>query len=285
MTLPLATPLIHRSLVRIGGADRHAFLQGLVSNDVTKSTPTNAVYAALLTPQGKFLHDLFILDVHETFLIDCEAARADDLLRRLTAYKLRSKVTFENASNAFDVWALWNYTPQAPHSFPDPRLPALGMRVFVAKGATPANITPADFNAYDQHRLSQGVADGSRDMEIEKSTLVESNFDFLNGIDWKKGCYTGQELTARMHHRALAKKRLFPVRIEGTAPDPGSLLHLGDAEAGQMRSHNGPHGLALLKIDAVHQTLSQEKPLTYAETRLWPSIPLWMKIDAPPANR
>ena len=285
MTFPSAVLLSHRGVVRVGGDDRRAFLQGLVSNDVAMATAANAVYAALLTPQGKFLHDMFILAVKDAFLIDCEAARADDLLRRLASYKLRSKVTFENLGNAFDVWAIWNGDYSAPCSFADPRLPELGSRIFMKKGVMPANAARADFAAYDAHRLTLGVADGSRDLESEKSTLVESNFDFLNGIDWKKGCYVGQELTARMHYRGLAKKRLFPVRIEGKTPNFGALLKLGEEEAGEMRSHSGAWGLASLKIDAVRQALLEKSPLTCGETRLWPLMPSWMKIDAPPTNR
>jgi folate-binding protein YgfZ len=276
--VPFATRLSHRSLIRIAGPDRAAFLQGLVSNDVSKANAQQSIYAALLTPQGKFLHDLFIFADADSFLIDCEAARAEDLLRRLDAYKLRSKVTFENLAGAFDILAVWG----APHLGPaDPRLPELGARFFVKKASTILDVTLTDAAAYDEHRIKLGVADGSRDMEVEKSTLAEGNFDFLNGIDWKKGCYVGQELTARMHYRGLAKKRLFPVRIEGLVPPPGT----GLGEDGALRSSRAFRGLALLRIEAVQQAIDQEHPLTYGKTTLWPSIPGWMKIDAPPANR
>jgi folate-binding protein YgfZ len=320
------TLLPHRSVIRIGGEDRLGFLQGLISNDVSKASATHAIYAALLTPQGKFLHDLFILDHDSAYLIDCEATRAEDLISRLSAYKLRSKVTFENLADKFDVWAVWEDTlgPDAPHkavipqnflfhaaerrgktnlcgtqsdspqtpaasiqspaehlAFPDPRLPERGLRAFVPKGEAPENVQPTDLAAYDSHRLSLGIADGSRDLEIEKSTLAEGNFDLLNGIDWKKGCYVGQELTARMHYRGLAKKRLFPVRIEGESPPYGATL---SNDSGEMRSSCGKQGLALLKIDAVRQALDQETPLTHGNAKIWPSFPAWMKIDVQPAN-
>lgn len=278
--MPFATHLSHRTVLRVSGADRHAFLQGLVSNDVAKPV----VYAALLTPQGKFLHDMFVCDFEDAFWVDCEAARVEDLLRRLAAYKLRSKVTFENLSDAFDIWAVWGGDYHAPRCFADPRLPELGMRVFMGKGNTPVGATVTDFDAYDRHRLTLGVGDGSRDMEIEKSTLVEGNFDYLNGIDWKKGCYVGQELTARMHYRGLAKKRLFPVRIEGVMPSAGALLHFGTEEAGEIRSSCGNCGLALLRIEAVQQAVAQKTALTYEKTMIWPSIPAWMKIDVGQQN-
>ena len=275
-----STFLPHRSVVRISGSDRRAFLQGLISNDVGQT----AFYAALLTPQGKFLHDLFVLDFEDACWADCEAARIEDLLQRLTAYKLRSKVTFENLGEAFAVGAVWGGAYEAMRSFADPRLPELGMRVFVEKGKS-LDAAPAPFEDYDRHRLQLGVGDGSRDMEVGKATLVEGNFDFLNGVDWKKGCYIGQELTARMHYRGLAKKRLFPVKIEGTSPGTGALIYRGANEAGEMRSSQGDCGLALLKIEAVEAALAQKEPLICGETRLWPSIPAWMKIDAANANR
>src|SRR5262249_39286517 len=158
--------------------------QGLISNDIGLCTEGRAIYAALLTPQGKFLHDLFVVESDDVFLIDCEAARAEDLLTRLKAYKLSAKVAFENAANAFDVWASWNGTVIGKFHFPDPRLPELGSRWIVKKNETPAGITPTAFADYDHHRLTLGVADGSRDMLIEKSTLSDGNFDLLNGISW-----------------------------------------------------------------------------------------------------
>lgn len=271
--MTFAAPLSHRTLIRIGGADRYAFLQGLLSNDVMKASEDRAVYAALLSPQGKFLHDLFLLHVADAFWVDCEAGRAEDLLRRLNAYKLRSKVTFENLTDRSDVWAIWGGAHSAPQTFVDPRLPELGMRAFVEKNKIPVGPIISDFSVYDERRLHAGVADGSRDMEIEKSTLAEGNFDFLNGVDWKKGCYVGQELTARMHYRGLAKRRLFPVRVEGAPIAFGAQIE-GD---GEMRSSCHKHGLALLKTEDAQKAINEEKPLTYQNTKLWVGLPSWMK--------
>jgi folate-binding protein YgfZ len=254
--------LSDRFSLRIAGPDRQNFLQGLVSNDMGKVTSSEAIYAALLTPQGKFLHDLFILADGDSYLVDCE--RPEDLIRRLTAYKLRAKVTFEMA--AFDIWAIWNGQTNAPHAYRDPGLPELGSRVFVPKGEK----LKGENGDYELHRLTLGVT-SSADMEIEKSTLAEGNFDFLHGIDWKKGCYVGQELTARMHYRGLAKRRLFPVMIEGEAPAPGTQL---DNDVGEMRTSRGAHGLALLKIDVA----AAKTPLTCGKIVLYSEIHGWMKL-------
>jgi folate-binding Fe-S cluster repair protein YgfZ len=187
MTKPLICQLPDRGVLRLGGDDRRSFLQGLISNDIALCQPGKPIYAALLTPQGKFLHDMFAIDNGDDFLIDCESVRADDLLKRLRAHKLRAKVTFENVSNAFAVWASWS--GDTPKDFyTDPRLSTLGSRALLKIDLTP-DAEVADFKTYDRHRLSLGVPDGSRDLVVEKSTLVEGNLDLLNAISWTKGCY------------------------------------------------------------------------------------------------
>src|SRR5215469_2855209 len=166
-----------RALISLAGADRTSFLQGIVSNDVTKATAERAVYAAFLTPQGKYLHDIFIAAVGERLLIDCEAGRRADLLRRLRMYKLRAKVTLAEEDGLAiglhfgpDVLADLDLPPQAGHAraagegilFVDPRLPALGLRTILPQPAMPAETgSAAD---YDRLRLSLGVPDGSRDL-------------------------------------------------------------------------------------------------------------------------
>lgn len=250
--------LTQRGVLRIGGDDRRSFLQGLISNDINLCVSDKMLYAALLTPQGKFLHDMFIIDDGDSFLIDCEAAHANDLLARLRNHKLRAKVTFENVSDQFDVWVSFgsaasfrrnpDFRRDDASFYSDPRLADLGLRGIFKKSTIPAGQI-ADFAAYDKHRLMLGVPDGSRDMIIEKSTLLEGNFDLLNGISWIKGCYMGQELTARMHYRALVKKRLYPVKIEGEAPDPGSIIQMDGQEVGEMRSSCEDVGLALLSVE------------------------------------
>jgi folate-binding protein YgfZ len=238
MGQPLASLLPLRGVLSLGGADRVTFLQGLVSNDVNAVLPGSAIYAALLTPQGKFLHDMFIIEAGDHFLLDCEAARADDLLKRLTAHKLRAKITLDKVISGYDVWAAWD--GDAPKGWlPDPRLAALGSRILLKKGTKPDHVRAARFEDYDRHRISLGVPDGSRDLIVGKSTLAEGNLDLLNGISFTKGCYLGQELTARLHHRGLVKKRIFPVKITGVPPEFGSIVRDGADDIGDMRSACG----------------------------------------------
>jgi hypothetical protein len=171
----------------------------------------------------------------------------------------------------------------------DPRLAELGVRAILPRDALrPAlvalGLAEADFAAWDRHRLALGIPDGSRDLVLDKSILLEAGFDELHGVDWQKGCYVGQELTARTKYRGLIKKRLFPVRIEGPAPTPGTMVMLDSHDAGELRSSRDGLGLALLRLDAV----ADGRGLSADTATLVPLRPDWMRIepDSPsPASR
>jgi folate-binding protein YgfZ len=283
--LPLSSCLNHRGTVVVGGADRFEFLQSLISNDLKFTAEGKCLYAALLTPQGKFLHDLFIYDRDDRYWLDAERERIPDLGQRLKAYKLRAHVTIDDRSADHKVWAIWtDYAKNFlqignRHGFtPDPRQSLLGLRGLLPQSETPEACTPADENAYDRHRLRLGMPDGSRDLIVGQSTLAEGNIDLLNGVSWTKGCYVGQELTARIHHRGLVKKRLFSVTIEGPAPATGTPVFMSDQEIGEMRSSNGDLGLALLNIEAAKKTMEQDILLTCSEARLKPFRTDFLKI-------
>lgn len=265
-----------RGVVEIGGEDRVSFLQGLVSNDVTEAAPGRAVWAALLTPQGKWLADFFILSEGERLLLDCERAQAAMLAQRLGRFRLRAKVQVRDASAEFSVHAAWDGTPDANDAIaaPDPRLPEAGWRI-LAREPLPANAAPAD---WDRHRLVLGLPDGSRDLEAEKSTLLEGGFDELNGVSWTKGCYMGQELTARTKYRGLLKRRLVPVEVDGTLPEPGATVTKGGSEVGRMRSGRDRRGLALLRLDAL------DGALACAGATLLPRVPSWFTRETAPAS-
>jgi folate-binding protein YgfZ len=286
-----------RGLLAIAGEDKVSFLQGLVSNDVTKAGPARALYSAFLTPQGRYLHDFFLAEANGSFYLDCEAARREDLKRRLSLYKLRSKVTIADATASHAVALLFGAgaltrlglgtDPGAAKPFGggvayvDPRLPALGARAVLPREGAAATLEAAGFiagdaTAYDKLRLSLGVPDGSRDLPVEKAILLENGFDELHAIDWEKGCYLGQELTARTRYRGLVRKRLLPVTIEGPTPAPGTPVMLGDKEAGEMRSAIDGIGLALLRLEHVEGAAS---PILRAgEARLTAQKPDWVRL-------
>lgn len=276
-----------RRLLKIVGEDRRGFLQGLISNDIEKAGPGRAIWAALLTPQGKFLHDFFIVEREDAFLLEAEADRIEDLKRRLSLYKLRSKVVLElldwpvalayggGAQGALGLPAEPGAATGfgAGVAFVDPRLAEAGARLYLPDVAA---LEQAGFSAgapadYDRLRISLGLPDGSRDMQVEKAILLENGFDELHGVDWKKGCYVGQELTARTKYRGLIKKRLMPVAIDGPIPEPGAIIESAGKEAGEMRSAVDGQGLALIRLEA----LEADGAMTVGETRLTPRKPGW----------
>jgi folate-binding protein YgfZ len=246
MSKPFYVPLPNRGLIHVEGEDRVEFLQGLISHNVEKLETSHILYGCLLTPQGKFLHDFFLHQGDEFILIDCEGgARAEDLYNRLNKYRLRSKVKL-SVEPYQPVYALFN----SEEGLPDPRHFKMGNRTF----EKPLELDAEPFEEWDMQRIILGVPDGSRDMEVERSTLLECNIDKFNGLDFDKGCYMGQELTARMHHRNLGKKHLRSVKFEGAAPPaPFSDLEIDGKVIGSMRSSCRNIGLAIIKDDAIEE--------------------------------
>jgi folate-binding protein YgfZ len=288
-----------RTPVAVEGEDRQAFLQGLISNDTRRVTETHAVYSAFLTPQGKFLHDFSVAETGGRYLLDPETERRADLVKRLSMYRLRSKVKVLDAGAD---WAVVVFAgPQALPKlglgdtpgrarplgggvvFVDPRLPALGARAFLPPTEAEAiaqatGFTAAPIEEFERLRVALGVPSGSRDLVPEKGILLENGFEELHAIDWDKGCYMGQELTARTRYRGLVRKRLLPVEIIGEAPAPGTALMLGGVEAGELRSL-GPdrkHGLAMVRLE--HLERARAEGLSAGGATVRPSVPDWMRL-------
>lgn len=297
MSRPCYAILVGRGVLSVRGEDSAIFLQGLVSNDVTRATAERAVYAALLTAQGKFLHDLFVLATDQALLLDCEYDRRDDLIRRLTLYKLRSRAELTDVSDRYLVAALFgdnlsailglNAEPGRARPLAggvvciDPRLSDLGARAILPRTTAEASLAalgfaPAGIDAYDRHRLALGVPDGSRDMKAGSDFLLECNGDALNAIDWNKGCYVGQEITARSRYRGTVRKRLVPVAIKGPLPLPGAPVTVsGDAGgtvAGEMRTAQDGRGIALLRLDCLN------RPLAAGQAELRATRPDWLPV-------
>ncbi|MCC6598198.1 MAG: folate-binding protein YgfZ [Alphaproteobacteria bacterium] len=222
--------LKNRGLVHIEGADRRDFLQGLITNDIHKLTPGEAIYACLLTPQGKFLHDFFVVERERGISLDCEGGeRAQDLFRLLSLYRLRKDVQI-SVEPENTVYAILGGAPADISAFKDPRHPDMGYRSFDKPDAPEGT-----FEIWDTLRIERVIPDGSRDLTVGSSTMDEAQMDSLHAVDYKKGCYIGQELTARMHYRGLGKKHLKCVNISNLPP--GAVL----------RSTCGDIGLALVR--------------------------------------
>jgi folate-binding protein YgfZ len=291
--------LAERGAVTLHGPDARSFLQGLVSNDIARVSPDRAIYAALLTPQGKYLFDFIVAQQGDALLLDTERGRRDQLLKRLLMYRLRSKVEIEDTSERLAVAALPGAGAAIRLDLPDqpgacrkldsgialidPRLAQLGVRVLlptetIGRTLEAFGFAKLDPAAYEQARLGLGVPDGSRDLVPERSTLLESGFEELHGVDFAKGCFVGQELTARMHYRGLVRKRLLPVVLRGPSPEPGAVIRLGEREAGEMRSSIEGLGLALLRLDRLAEAEQTGTPLHADATEVLPTKPDWVSF-------
>lgn len=208
--------LKNRGLIKISGSDRKSFLQGLITNDIEKLSSDNAIYACLLTAQGKFLHDFFVIEYGDELWLDCEGGtRATDLHRRLSMYKLRAdvEIAVEEENTVYGILEDWNVgILENQHSniptFKDSRHSKMGYRSFEKP-----NLEEQPFEDWDYNRITLTIPDGSRDLIPEKSTMDEAKMDTINAIDYDKGCYVGQELTARMHYRGLGKKHLKTIPL------------------------------------------------------------------------
>lgn len=284
--------LQNRGILKVSGEDTVTFLQGLVSNDVSKVADDQVIYAALLTPQGKFLFDFFLYGQRGSILMETERHRIADLTKTLSIYKLRSRVELEDISHAWSVTAIWG--PEAPAACGltgalgtavawqgglaaiDPRLAAAGVRALVPAAGNPDipgdPALPAD---YDTHRLILGLPDGSRDLVLEKAILLESGFDELHGVAWNKGCYMGQELTARTKYRGLVKKRLVPVTIAGALPAAGTPVMLDRKEVGEVRSGRDGRALALMRLEHLERA---DAVFTADSATVAPTKPNWAEF-------
>jgi len=244
-----------RGVLRVGGPEARTFLQGLITNNVERVGADRAIYGALLTPQGKFLFDFFIVADGDGLLLDTDAERAGDLLKRLKLYKLRAEVAIDDVSDAWRVLAdLEDQAGEASAAttgadeirFTDPRLPALGARI-LRRGAEVG--APQDA-LYDAHRLALGVPVAGADIHPEKSFALESNLDDLNAIDFQKGCYVGQEVTSRTKRRGAVRKRILIAETDESARLPaGAAVRAGTAALGEILSSAPGRALALTRID------------------------------------
>ena len=246
--VPVYAVLRSRALVRVAGPGWRDFLQGLLTQDVDTLAPGELRFGALLTPQGKLLFDLFILGTDDGALIDVAADRRDALIQRLAIYRLRAKV--EIAADPGAVSAAWGGSaPAGPGWAPDPRLPALGWRGYGAAG--PDGAPDQGEAAYDAHRLALGVPDSAGDAPAETTYPIEANFDLLAGIDFKKGCFVGQETTSRMKRRGAIKTRILPLRVDGPPPALGAEVLAGALRAGEARTGSDGIVMALLRLDRI----------------------------------
>lgn len=245
MTVRIAR-LDSRALVRVSGPDARAFLHDLLTQDVEGLAEGETRFGALLSPPGRLLFDLFLTAEGGAVTLDVEAARRDAFVQRLSMYRLRARV--EIAADDRPVHVAWN--GEAPSFAPDPRLTALGGRAY---GESDANAAEDDWQA---HRLALGVPDPAADGPDDKTYPIEANFDLLNGIDFKKGCFVGQETTSRMKRRGAIRNRMRPIAFDGPPPPFGAEVLNGELRAGEVRSGRDGLAMALLRVDRLDGELT-----------------------------
>ncbi|CCD85357.1 gcvT, glycine cleavage T protein (aminomethyl transferase) [Bradyrhizobium sp. ORS 285] len=269
-----ATFLDDRGVVQVSGDDARKFLNGLVTTDVTKLVPGDARFGALLTPQGKIIIDFLVTEVPasdggERFLLDVPRALAQALTDKLNVYKLRAKVAVSNLSAELGVIAVWDGAvgTMPEQSFTDPRHARLGARVIASQDALTTIATQlgaeiVDADAYEAHRIACSVPRGGLDFMYGDAFPYETNMDRLHGVDIGKGCYVGQEVVSRMHHRGTTRTRTAQVVLDGPSPEPGTPILAGEKSIGTMGSAAQQKGIALVRIDRVAEAMEAGTPLT-----------------------
>lgn len=232
-----------RAVIAVTGPDARSFLNGLLSQEVETLADGELRFAGLLTPQGRLLYDLFVLGTPDGLLLDVAAEHRDAIIARLSMYKLRAKVAL--TLSPLKVFANFSAPSEEAEAFADPRLPSLGARAYADALATTA--TEDD---YEAHRLALG-APGPADWGVDKTYPIEANFDLLNGIDFKKGCFVGQETTSRMKRRGAIKNRMLPITFDGPPPAVGTEVLAGALRAGEVLSGRDGRAMALLRLDRI----------------------------------
>lgn len=254
-----AALLTDRGVLRVTGEPARQFLNNLVTSDIGTLAPATARYTALLSPQGKIVSDFFVVAAaasEDGFYLDCPAGLAAELMQKLTFYRLRAKVTIEDSGLA--VLAAWDGDGHVARgiAYRDPRLPELGLRVLVAPGAAKEaaaglGATWVEAGDYDAHRIALGVPRGGVDFLYGDAFPHDADLDKLHGVDFRKGCFIGQEVVSRVEHRGTARNRIVPVAFDGPAPPAETSVTAGNKVVGTMGSSAGNLGLAMLRVDRV----------------------------------
>ena len=251
----------------IKGIEKNSFLQGLITNDINKCKINKSIYSAFLTPQGKFVADFFIAKLKNSFLFETHEKLIDELIKKLNFYKLRADVKLDKNTKysslaIYDKNKLFDNLIAEGDSkiidngiiFIDPRKNIMGLKAFIEKTyvndfCIKYSLQKDSLVDYDQKRIENLIPHSILDLQINKSVLLENNFDSINAIDWEKGCYIGQEITARMRYRSLLKKSLTKIIIIKGNIISGDEIFFENKKIGNVSSFNNNIGLAMLRIE------------------------------------
>lgn len=289
-----AVGLPNRGVVKVAGEDARGFLDTLLTNSMDGVSQGRAIHTALLTPQGKIITDFFVTEAPADdgggFYCDVPLVSAAELAKRLTFYKLRARVTVEDLSETLGVVAAWGGNAAVAEfglAFTDPRLPELGYRLILHKSQCDAVIaevgaTLALLDAYHVHRAAQGIGEVAFDFALGDAFPHEINMDQLHGIDFRKGCYVGQEVVSRMQHRGTARTRLVQLRYDdGFAAVGGAPVITGEKTLGTTGTAANGIGLAMIRLDRAAEAVTAGTPITAGGLVATVIRPTWWTADWP----
>lgn len=291
-----AALLADRGIVKVAGEEARRFLNGIVTIDMDAVAPDRPRFGAILTPQGKIIVDFLVVEASPEdgggFFFDCPRALAPALAERLKFYRLRTKVTIEDLSEALAIVALWGGPAATEYGliFADPRLPALGQRclippAIVSEALSELGASHLDQSAYEAHRIALGIPHGGRDFIYGDAFPHEADMDQLHGVDFQKGCFVGQEVVSRMEHRANVRTRIVAVTFDGPGPEAGIPVIADGKPVGTMGSAANGHGIALLRLDRVGDALAKGASLSAGGLTIRLSRADWAHFDMPVESR
>lgn len=287
---------LSRSLIRCVGAksETSQFLQGMITNDMNHlSKESSCIYALFLNKAGRILYDSIIYktpspdETKEAFLIECDNSIAINLAKHLKLYRVRRKIDI-SVSDEHDLWCLQGASKEVKSSsefavFTDPRLKDIGLRIIAARNQNikeSLGVSEGSLDDYTTHRYKLGICEGIVDLPPEKSFPLEANCDYMHGVSFHKGCYIGQELTARTHHTGVVRKRLMPLIFEQPisfkAEEGVDVKNEENQSVGKVRNVIGQHGLGLLRVEQVVAATR----LTMNENKLVTAKPSWWPVEA-----
>lgn len=275
-----------RAVFRLLGEGVRAWLQGLITNDIERLDESGALYTALLTPQGKILFDFFLYPQGEDLLVDCDGEQKDALMKRLRLYKLRSPITFADEPQ---IGVVSSCTPLAEADFivvtgPDPRHEKLGVRILgdvarITAAIEAQGVAPQDEAIYHDYLHGIGIASRPQDFPTDKAYPLECNFAEMNGVSFKKGCFIGQEVTARLKHKSTLSRRLLPVLLQETAEGPSEEVDIVSSDGkkiGTLQPGPGARRLALVRLKELGEAREREATFEAGGARLEISEPDWL---------
>jgi folate-binding protein YgfZ len=241
----------NRSLIGLSGCDTHKFMQSIISNDIYLLDISPAIYALLLSPQGKYLYDFFVAKSNDGLLLDCHSSVKDALIKRLSLYKLQADVNIIDLSTEYKVLHVTDYINASNWCFKDPRHSSMLFRCWIQNDQMQqVEQYKLDNGAYEQFRIYNAIPEGVSDLDLDKSFPLEFGFEKLNAISFTKGCYVGQEVIARTTYRGVVRKQPYKVEAEnGTLPAKHAPIIANGNEVGVMCSSLGNIGIALIRVE------------------------------------